>query len=123
MLSTLSSGLAVVCLLFWFIEILHKKGGKLYLLILNRRYQTSWWYKQKKQCVPHFLCVASPREKKKKRNINNNLTILPSYDKLPCYCYQITNILKTAMTDASVLGSAEAFFIMLRMSLEQSQGN
>jgi len=27
------------------------------------------------------------------------------------------------MIDASVLGSAEAFFIMLRMSLKQSQGN
>jgi len=28
----------------------------------------------------HFLCVVSPREKKKKRNINNNLAILPSRD-------------------------------------------
>jgi len=27
------------------------------------------------------------------------------------------------MIDALVLGSAEAFFIMLRMSLEQPQGN
>jgi len=27
------------------------------------------------------------------------------------------------MINASVLGSAEAFFITLRMSLEQSQGN
>jgi len=27
------------------------------------------------------------------------------------------------MINASVLGSAEAFFIMLRMSLEQPQGN
>jgi len=29
---------------------------------------------------PHFLCIVSPREKKKKRNINNNLAILPIHD-------------------------------------------
>jgi len=29
---------------------------------------------------PHFLYVVSPKEKKKKRNINNDLAILPSYD-------------------------------------------
>jgi len=32
--------------------------------------------------------------------------------------YSITNILETAMIDALVLGSAEALFILLRMSLE-----
>jgi len=37
--------------------------------------------------------------------------------------YQIANILETAVINALVLGSAEAFFIMLRMSLEQPQGN
>ena len=37
--------------------------------------------------------------------------------------YEITNILKTATIDASVLGSVEAFFIMLRMSLELPQGD
>jgi len=37
--------------------------------------------------------------------------------------YLITNISETAMIDALVLGSAEAFFIMLRMSLEQPQGD
>jgi len=37
--------------------------------------------------------------------------------------YQITNISETTMIDASVLGSAEAFFIILRMSLEKPQGN
>jgi len=36
---------------------------------------------------------------------------------------QITNISETAMINALVLGSAEAFFITLRMSLELSQGN
>jgi len=37
--------------------------------------------------------------------------------------YYIANISKTAMIDTLVLGSAEAFFIMLRMSLEKPQGN
>jgi len=37
--------------------------------------------------------------------------------------YEIANILETATIDALVLSSAEAFFIMLRMSLEQPQGN
>ena len=37
--------------------------------------------------------------------------------------YQIANISETAMIDALVLGSAETFFITLRMSLEQPQGN
>jgi len=37
--------------------------------------------------------------------------------------YQIANISETTMINASVLGSAEAFFITLRMSLEQPQGN
>jgi len=37
--------------------------------------------------------------------------------------YQIANISETTIFDALVLGSAEAFFITLRMSLEQSQGN
>jgi len=32
--------------------------------------------------------------------------------------YEIANISETAVIDALVLGSAEAFFIMLRMSLE-----
>ena len=32
--------------------------------------------------------------------------------------YQISNILKTAMIDALVLGSSEALFIPLRISLE-----
>ena len=32
--------------------------------------------------------------------------------------YQIANISETTMIDASVLGSAKAFFITLRMSLE-----
>ena len=37
--------------------------------------------------------------------------------------YQIANILETAMINALVLGSSEALFIPLRMSLEQPQGN
>jgi len=37
--------------------------------------------------------------------------------------YQIANILETATINALVLGLAEACFIMLRMSLEQPQGN
>jgi len=37
--------------------------------------------------------------------------------------YQIANISETAMIDALVLDSAESFFITLRMSLEQPQGN
>jgi len=37
--------------------------------------------------------------------------------------YSIANISKTTMINTLVLGSAEAFFIMLRMSLERPQGN
>jgi len=37
--------------------------------------------------------------------------------------YQIANISETTMIDALVLDSAESFFITLRMSLEQPQGN
>ena len=37
--------------------------------------------------------------------------------------YYIADISETATIDALVLGSVEAFFIMLRISLEQPQGN
>jgi len=37
--------------------------------------------------------------------------------------YQIANISKTAEIDASVLGSAEAFFMTLRISLERPRGD
>ena len=36
---------------------------------------------------------------------------------------KIANISETAEIDASVLGSAEAFFITLRMSLERPRGD
>jgi len=40
---------------------------------------TMWylWY----NTFPHFLYVVSPKEKKRKRNINNNLAVLLSHDK------------------------------------------
>jgi len=37
--------------------------------------------------------------------------------------YYITNISETAMIDALLLGIREAFFMPLRMSLKQCQGN
>jgi len=37
--------------------------------------------------------------------------------------YQITNILETAIIYALILGIRKALFILLRMSLEQRQGN
>jgi len=34
-----------------FIVLIHSNfKERIYLLILNRYYQTSWWYKRKKQC-------------------------------------------------------------------------
>jgi len=37
--------------------------------------------------------------------------------------YQIANISETTMINALVLGSSEALFILLRMSLERPQGD
>jgi len=55
--------------------------------------------------APPCSYKSKEKEKEKKRNINNDLAIFPSHD--------------TTMINALVLGSAEAFFITLRMSLQQ----
>jgi len=72
------------------------------------------------------------REMKMKRNINIDLAVLASHDTEISgrsignhhgTIYQITNISKTAMIDALLLGIKKALFILLRMGLKQCQGN